>query len=239
MILTHIKMFFGRSDVKIIIFSTLTGGALQFLSKKYLANHPELLKNSKSKTDIPRGGAIAPSALALGQLILHFLAENGLTTGALSGFGIVISKIPITSLSTAIRKSSVQNMGHLDKYRFVMGDGKIIYIDQCDQNIKYLLEILEDETIPFTEKRELAEKILSKHLNLNTINGRRNFVLCIVFIFYMLSINYNSNFYILMQSLINAIREGKISRAMARLIVRKLKKYGILVDPELVDLVKS
>ena len=99
-------------------------------------------------------------------------------------------------------------------------------MDQCDQNIKYLVEILDDETIPFKERKRLAEAVLSKHLNLKTVNGGCNFVLCIVFIFSMLATSYNSNFYILMKSLIKAIQEGKITRAIGRLIVRKLKKIG-------------
>lgn len=234
MILTHVKMFFGRSDVKIIIFSTITGGILQFLSKKYLANHPELLNGSKSKETVPRGGALPASAI---HAILAFLAEHGLTTGVVSGFGIATAKLPITTISTIIRKSSVQNMSHLDKYQFVLRDGRILHIDQCDPSIKYLLEMLDDETIPFGDRKELALSILTKHLNLKTINGRRNFVLCIVFVLWTMSTKYGSNFHILMKSLIKAIREGRITRAMGRLIVRKLRKYGVLIDPELVELV--
>lgn len=39
--------------------------------------------------------------------------------------------------------------------------------------------------------------------------------------------------------LIKAIQEGKISRPMARLIIRKLMKKGIPVDPDLMIVVQE
>ena len=44
--LINVKVFFCRSDVRIIIFGTIMGGVLQILSKRYLKNHPEFLKDS-------------------------------------------------------------------------------------------------------------------------------------------------------------------------------------------------
>ena len=58
MILTNVKVFFCRSDVRIIIFGTITGGVLQILSKRYLKNHLEFLKDSPEsefKKLLPRG----------------------------------------------------------------------------------------------------------------------------------------------------------------------------------------
>ena len=43
----------------------------------------------------------------------------------------------------------------------------------------------------------------------------------------------------MMRSLIKAIREGKIAKPMARSIVRKLRKKGVPIDPELAELVAS
>ena len=115
MILTNVKVFFCRSDVRIIIFGTITGGIFQTLSKRYLKNHPEFL--NKSKGIPPCGGEIASgsAAVAVAQAILSFLAEHGLTTGLLSSIGVVISKIAITSISTCLRDSVPQNLSHLDK----------------------------------------------------------------------------------------------------------------------------
>ena len=77
MILTNVKVFFCRRDVRIIIFGTITGGVLQSLSKRYLKNNPEFLKNSpESKKKLPREGEIASGSAAL--VILLFLAQHGL-----------------------------------------------------------------------------------------------------------------------------------------------------------------
>lgn len=240
--LTSVKLFFCRSDVRIFIFGTATGGMLQILSKRYLKNHPEFLKDSsESKKIPPRGGAAGEiiGGKVLAKAILLFLAEHGLTVGVISSTGVIIGKIPLTSISTYLRDAFPQNLAHLEKKNFIMIDGKKIYLDPCDQNLKYLLNILENETIPFEEKQKVAHSILRKYLNLKTQSGRRNFVLCTVSILYILSTNDYSSFYAMMQSLIKAIQEGKISKAVARLIIRRLRKKGIPVDPELADIVAS
>ena len=64
-------------------------------------------------------------------------------------------------------------------------------------------------------------------------------MLCIVFIIYILSTKRRSSFYLMMQSLIKAIREGRITKQMARLIVRRLRKRGVPIDPELAEIVAS
>jgi hypothetical protein len=104
---------------------------------------------------------------------------------------------------------------------------------------EYLFKILEDETIPFEEKEKVARSILTKYLDLKTPFGRRNFALCIICIIYILFTNRHSSFYLMMRSLIKAIREGKIKKSMARLIVRKLRKKGVPIDPELIEIVAS
>ena len=43
----------------------------------------------------------------------------------------------------------------------------------------------------------------------------------------------------MMKSLIKAIREGRITKQMARLIVRRLRKQGVHIDPELAEVVAS
>lgn len=43
----------------------------------------------------------------------------------------------------------------------------------------------------------------------------------------------------MMRSLIKAIRKGKITKPMARFIVRRLKKMDVPIDPELAKLVNS
>lgn len=245
--LASIKFFLCRNDVQIIIICTVTGGILQIISKNYLKNHPEFLKpGTKNKYRLPkflspRGGAIieisAVSFKFAAKVAINFLAKQGLMAGLLTGSSIVISKIPLTAVSTYIRDALPQNLPDLEKKKFILIDGDKIYLDQCDSNLEYLFKVLEDPSLSFKEKEELARKILTKHLDLRTPSGRLNFTLCIVFVLYILSSQNLSSFYIMMKNLIKAIQEGRISKRIGRLIVRKLKKKGIVVDPGLIDAV--
>ena len=249
--LTSLKIFLCRNEVKIFIICTVTGGILQVISKQYLKSHPEFLKDAPvtkekyrpQRFPSPRGGALieisAISIKIIVQAAVNFLATKGLAAGIASGGAYAISKIPATALSTYLRDSVPQNLPDLEKKKFILVGGEKIYLDQCDQNLKYLFDILEDETIPFEERKEIAHSVLTKYLNLKTQFGRRNFALCITFIIYILFTSRHSSFYLMMKSLIKAIREGKITKPMARLIVRKLRKQGVLVDPELAEIVAS
>lgn len=249
--LTFLKIFFCRNDVKIVIICTVTGGILQVLSKQYLESHPEFLKDApvakkkyrQPRFLSPRGGALIEisgiSIKVVGKVVLNFLAKKGLLAGLATGGGMVLSNIPATAVSTYLRDSFPQNLPHLEKRKFILVDGEKLHLDQCDQNIQYLFNILEDETIPFEEKEKLARSILSKYLNLKTMNGRIAFVLCIVFVLYTLSIQNSAGFYILLKNLIKAIKEGKVSKAIGRSIVRRLQKKGIPIDPKLLDVVDS
>ena len=153
--------------------------------------------------------------------------------------GVVISKIPATVISTYLRDSSPQNFPHLEKKKFILVDGEKIYLDQCDQNLEYLFKILEDKTIPFEEKENVARSILTKYLNLKTMNGCITLVPWIVFVFYILSIQNSSGFYILLKNLIKVIKKGRISKVIGRSIVRRLQKKGIAIDSELLEVASS
>jgi hypothetical protein len=191
----------------------------------------------------PTGGAIVEisgiSFKFVGKVVVNFLAKRGLMTGIVTSTGIVISKIPATAISTYLRDAFPQNLPDLEKKKFIRINGEKIYFGQCDPNLKYLFKILEDPALPFEEKEKLARKILTKYLDLRTPSGRVNFTLCIVFVLHILSIQNPSSFYIMMKNLIKAIQEGRISKAIGRVIVRRLLKKGIIVDPELIDVVAS
>ena len=251
MSLTSLKIFLCRNDVRIVLICTVTGGILQVLSKQYLKSHSEFLKGApvtKKKYRpprflSPRGGALIEisgiSIKVVAQVVVKFLAEKGLLAGLAAGGTVVISKIPATAVSTYLRDAFPQNLPDLEKKKFILVGREKIYLDQCDQNLKYLFKILEDETIPFEEKEKIAGSILTKYLNLKTMTGRVTFVLCIVFILYILSNQNPSSFYILLKNLIKAIKEGRISKAIGRSIVRRLQKKGIAVDLELLEVVSS
>lgn len=71
------------------------------------------------------------------------------------------------------------------------------------------------------------------------MTGRLHFVLCIVFVLHILSIQNTSAFYILLKNLIKTIREGRISKPIEtdRLIFKRLRKKDIPVGPELLEVV--
>ena len=249
--LIYLKGFLCRNDVKILIVSTVTGGIVQVLAKRYLKNHPEFLKDApvtKKKYRQPkslsnRGGALIEitglSIEIAAKVLLNFLAEKGFLLGIVSGSAVIVSQIPASAISTYLRDAFPQNLPHLEKKKFILVNGEKIYLDQCDNNLKYLFKILNDETIPFEEKEKVARSILTKYLDLEKMTVRLTFVLCIVFLLYILSIQNPSSYYILFKNLIKAIKEGRISKAMGRAIVRRFKKKGIYIDPELLEVVSS
>ena len=81
----------------------------------------------------------------------------------------------------------------------------------------------------------MAHSIIGKYINFNTYDGRVNLILCLLS---LVSINF-SDYVILLQELIRAIKAGKIKKITARLIVRKLKKRKIPISPKLLDAVRN
>lgn len=226
-----VKTFLCRSDVRIVILGTISGGILQVLAKRYLKAHPELLENPPKL--LPRGGELV-SSVALFKAILAFLAEHGLTAGALSGFCIIVSRIPTTAISTVLRQSLPQNLAHLEKKNCIVVDGKNVDLNECEGSLIYLLEMLTDERIPFEERRKAIYSVVTKYLDLKTRSGRINFMICMVSICSILRFTNSSSFCLMIEGLIKAIREGRISKAMGRFILRRLERLGIIVNnPEM------
>lgn len=73
------------------------------------------------------------------------------------------------------------------------------------------------------------------HVDLPTTAERLRFAFCIISILHLLAINDMSSYFILIQNLIKAIKNGKISKRLARLIIRRFLRLNILVDPELIQ----
>jgi hypothetical protein len=176
--------------------------------------------------------------------IAVFLAENGWLAGVLSGIGDrLLSKIPqdaiIIFLSKVVDEGSPQHWLESERKRFSLVEGGNIDLDQCDPSLEYLFTILKDTTLPFEEKKKLTRSILTNYLNLKTHAGRVRFVLCMISILLLLATQDISSYYILLQNLLQAIREGRIPKVLARAIVKKLRKKGFLVDPELLEVINS
>lgn len=93
--------------------------------------------------------------------------------------------------------------------------------------------------MPFKEKEKITRSILTKYLSPETADGHVNFVFCIVFILYVFSNQNMSRYSLILKNLIEAIKEGRVSKIVGRAIVRKLKKRGLPIDPELLEVINS
>jgi len=259
--LTFLRLLLCRKEIKIIVITTVTGGVLQIICRRYIKNHPEFLEEKngnlkkaepgiKNKNRNPRfraffsrgGGMVELSGInikVIAKVAINFLAENGLLAGLVTGSSVALSKIPTSAISTYLREALPQNLPELERKKFILVDGEKIYLDQCDQNLEYLFTVLKDTTLPFKEKEKLTRSILTKYLNLKTSDGRLNFVLCVVFILSIFSIQNMSSYHIILKNLIKAIKEGRIPKVVGRAIIRKLKKRGLSVNPELLEVVNS
>ena len=256
---TFLRSLLRRKNIKMIVIATVSGGVLQIICRRYIKNNPEFLekenedlketepviknknRNPKFRNPFPRGGAVSAlsgiSIKVAATFVVKFLAENGLLAGLVTGSGVTLSRIPTSVLSLYLRKGLPQNLPELERNKFILVDGKKVYLDLCDQNIGYLFTILKDPTLPYEEKEKITRSILTKYLNLKTADGRVNFVLCIVFMCYIFSTQDMSSYYIILKNLIKAIKEGRIPKIVGRAIIRKLKKRGLLIDPRLLDVV--
>jgi hypothetical protein len=252
--------FLCQKKVKRFIVWTVTGAIVQIICRRYIKNHPEFFeekngnlkeaepgiknknRNPKFRKFFPRGGMVIQFAnrsievIVIGKAIMAFLAENGILAGVITG---VLDNVPTHAISTYLREASPQTFPELERTRFHLIGTEKDCLYPCDNSLKYLFKILKDTNIPFEEKEIVTRSILTKHLNLKTATGRCNFVLCIVFILYIFSTQNMSSYYIILKNLIKAIKEGKISKVVARAIIKKLERNGVLVDPDLIEIVNS
>ena len=115
-------------------------------------------------------------------------------------------------------------------------DGEKEYLENCDNAFRYMFSLLMDKELPYNEKKELVRAVF--RLQLDNIKPL-HLILCLIPILLILSTQNLAGYYLVLQNLIQAIKEGRISKAIARRIVRKLLKKGKFVDPELLDLVND
>lgn len=231
---------------------------------KYLEKNPEISGNTNnlenppqnlnSKRKIPliwlrnRGGQIFEivgfKTIINLNPIITFVARKGalsfLSGGLIRVFGprIVASK----ALSTWIYKGlpysySTEEMQKMEREmkRWITADvGK----DQIiDNRWIYFFKFLGNPEIDYATKLEKANVFLKRQLNFNSKGERILFVLLLVFFFCgLFFLDVNNGFYALMEALLKALREGRLSKRIARAIIRKLKRKGIPVDEELVEI---
>ena len=249
----------SKSDLKIIIVSVAIGGILQIVCSQYLKRHPELLNRPNIQQPeevkptiepkkprnrfrrlldrIPRGGSVIETELIIA--IVSFIAEKGWLVGGAGGMAMLsVTKVSSKAVGRVLRNALVVNHSNYEKTKYFLHEEHKICLEGCEQPLQYAFEILKTKDIPYSERAEKIFKILTTYLNLDTRIGRIRFVLCVVSILWILSDAKDfTSLHILMQNLLRAIKSGKISKRLGRLIIRRLLRKGIPVDPDLIDAV--
>jgi len=256
----HYVFIISKKDLKIIVAGIVIGGIFQIVCYEYLKRHaelsnrPNLEEPEEVKPDIepksknrfrrlvprfPRGGALIETELVIA--IIGLIAEKGwLLGGAGAIAGLSLTKVSSTAVGRVLRNAAVVNHSDYEKtkYFLLLPEEHKISLEQCEDSFKYLFELLKTKDIPYSEKAEKSFKILTTYLTLDTRLGRIRCVLCMVSMLYLsFSSNEIANFHILMQNLLKAIKSGKISKRLGRLMVRRLLRKNIPVDPELINAV--
>jgi hypothetical protein len=269
MSLTPIYYIFSRKETKVFVICTVTGGLLQFFCRRYIKNHPEFLeepeitieiKNPSGKTvqitnEIAeelakepiirriikhlRGGQFQekPVEILLRVMLkkfIKFAAKKAVEISIYIGAGLAFSVTPKKALAKIIEGSLPQNL--LDTKSFIQVNGEKVYLENCDNSFKYMFSILMEKELPYNEKKELVTYVFRVHLD--GIKPR-NLILCLIPILLILAIQNLACYYLVIKNLIQAIKEGRISKRIARIIVRRLLKKGRMVDPELLDLIEN
>lgn len=235
---------------------------------KYMKDHPELFEETKKNRKkakprnknknplvVPRGGAfVVPTEVFqfinfLNETgILAYIANSGIVSSAITGAApYVVKQIPFNAVSTYVVNSARGALpathGYRDKSVTTLDDmGKLtLTLYPCEEvnELGYLFYVLKNSEISFEEKERITHIILTKFLNLSTEEGRRNFLLCLLAILCTLAIYNHAGYHILLKMLLEAIREGKIPKQLVRWIIRNLKRKGLLLNPELLDIAYS
>ena len=263
-IIARVKFVAGQSDTKIFAASVLLGAIIQFLCRLYIKKHPELFeqleqekkrrkkqkernkinKNRKKRpyiSRIPRGGDLGTSLYTLAMLV-QWLSSNGvfLTPVAIS-LCMKAANVSKYALTKYIREASVQNLTHLEKKNFASITIDNNDMDHCPENLLYLFNVISDPSVPYEQKHEVAAKTLVRFLNIkNLTNAERiKLLLCIVSLLIQLAnLNNWGSYRIILENLIEALKNGTISKPLLRLIIARLRRKGLPVDPELLRLVE-
>lgn len=264
-----ISSFLSRKETRLFVICTTTGWLLQLVCKKYIENHPEFfeeptliltVKDPSGKTERItneiikktnetkirrlierlRGGGVLTKA---GEFFLRMMlkrliklaAKKGVEIGVSIGTGAVLVATPRNALVKIVERSLPQTFMDLKNLKVIDGEG--VYFTACknDPSLKFMLEALLNSEIPYSEKQRIVAYAFQKL----TESDALAFILCLIPILLLLAISSPSSYILLLQSLIQAIKEGKISKRIARILVRRLIKKGKMVDPELLDLVKA
>jgi hypothetical protein len=245
-----------KEEYSYIGIGVTIGCALQFVAKRCRRSrnkNNDLLDLTKSNEQDPvivepdkkinrfkriirklRGGAIDPGTLAL---ILKIVAEIGPHLGLAGGIVAYIAKNGSKiNLFSTLYKSLPQNLpikslvSIKDKLEAIKDLGY-----HCGTETgEFILQILSDSSLSLEEKQKMIYKILTDHFRLNTQDA----ILCIVMLLFLLYFGNLAGYLALIRALCRALKDGKISPELFRLIMRRLRRKNggyPLEDPCIFD----
>lgn len=261
---TFLRDFLTKKEVKTMIIGTLIGYLLQIISGWILRQYPELLEaleetsnDEKSNGEknpsqdsieneplenpnsVPRGGTLVTGARVLAT-VLQFLTNNGLLAGVITTALKNISNLDSSAVSKYLGDALPQSQIVSDNMKSHTKGIDNFSLDQCEKvpGMEYLFKILEDSEIPYQERERVANDII-RGLDIIKPIGKAGLVICLLSLLIYFNKNNTSSYHILIQKLIQALKEGRLSKNVARALVRQLRKAKIPIPAEFIELIDS
>lgn len=253
LIMYYIKLILKNKGVQTILIGGIVGGLLQIFAQELINSDPEfyaLPSESEDLTEKPykrrtfwsfHGGSLVDVEINLLKFVVNLLSKQGVKFGIMGTSAFVLGKIPLKEISKYLANAFPQNLPHLKGKKYILNDETMqITLDQCEDKYEYLHKIFKDKNIPFKEKENFTRLILTQHVDLKDMFLNVRFIMCMVSLISLLWFNDDlESIYILFKTLIEAIRQGVISKAVGRVIIRKLLRQGVKIDPELLRVVSE
>lgn len=173
-------------------------------------------------------------------------AKNGLRDSILALITfVVVEKIPKKKVISTILRYAGKKLTDgspitYTKWNAYLRTTEMKPLSECEPGWTFILEVLLNKDLPYSVREEKVKSFFRHQLSFQTKGDLVRFVACIVAIIVLfVGLGDTSSSFIVMQNLLEALKRGKISREVAKIIVRRLKRKGILIDPELLEAVAN
>lgn len=196
---------------------------------------------------LPRGGGAGEKLV---ELFLKKLAKRLANKGVKDVVGgllaaVVVEKIPKRkAVSTILRYAATKLKDGSPITYTKWNELKYLSLPEmdplsgCESSWNFILEILLNKDLPYSVREEKVKILVRQHLSFQTKADLVRFMACIVGIILLLvTLKDNTSIFILMQSLLDAVKQGKIPKRIGRRIIRRLMRKNVLVDTELLEAV--
>lgn len=236
----------SRTQFKIVVLALVGSGivlgirelAYRYVcKKKRIRTVPKTRKILKRILKIRGGETIAN----LFELMLNYIAEQGSlenffgTWGIISSLSLLIQFLrlkPIVQwyiLYQSVPSNLVKN------WPLYKSENCLKFVSYCkDYRFQFLVQILTTEDLEKGERIRLFRKALEQ-LDFKDVV----IITCFISLLLFLYDSHIGIFYKTIDELIRLLKSGKLSKKVARLIIRKLFRLGIYVDPRLVELAQG